>query len=254
LLKILKWNKENGISFFRISSEMFPWASEYALESLPDFEEILLTLKSCGDFSKDNNIRLTYHPGPFNKLCSPKENVVLNTLKDLNHHAEVFDLMGLSKTHYNKINIHVGGAYGDKLSAVDRFCLNFDRLSESAKSRLTVENDDRPSLFSTKELLDMVFPKINIPIVHDFHHHHFRNDGESQEEALLMAISTWGSIKPVVHYSESRTIEFPNAKDHAHSDFIYSKIDLFNNDVDVMVESKKKELSILKYKKDHASS
>ena len=250
LKKILEWNVENDIFFFRMSSEIFPWASEYELSDLKDFAAIKKTLKDCGDFAASKGIRLTYHPGPFNKLCSSDERILSNTIKNLEHHSEVFDLMGLSRTPYNKINIHVGASYGDREATADVFCKNFEKLSEGLRSRLTVENDDRDSMYSTLELYDMVYKKINIPIVHDLHHHTFCNRGVSQEEALLAAIRTWGDVKPVVHYSESRTIEYGDkVKPHAHSDLIYSKIELFGNDVDVMIEAKKKELALLGYRK-----
>lgn len=254
LLKILKWNKDNDFNFFRMSSNMFPWASEYELEDLKDFEDISKVLKKCGDFAKENDIRLTFHPGPFNKLCSSDERIVGNTIKDLENHGKIFDLMGLSRTHYNKINIHVGGAYGDREAAAAVFCKNFERLSDSVKSRLTVENDDRASLFSTKDLFEMVYSKVKIPIVHDLHHHDFCTGDIDQEEALNLAISTWGKVTPVVHYSESRTKEYEGVKKNAHSDYIYDKIETFGLDVDIMVEAKKKELAVKKYRKMYIDS
>ena len=135
LLTILQWNVDNDIRFFRMSSDIFPWASEYDLEQLPDFNAIADTLRRCGDFATQHGIRLTTHPGPYNKLCSSDERIINNTVKDLNHHAEVMDLMGLSATPYNKINIHVGATYGDKPAAGEVFCRNFDRLSDTCKQR-----------------------------------------------------------------------------------------------------------------------
>jgi UV DNA damage endonuclease len=203
LSKIIQWNEDNGIKFFRISSNVFPWASEYNIEKLPDFKEIESELKSAGALARSFGQRLTSHPGPFNKLCSPKESVVLNTIKDLEIHGKFFDLLGLDKSPYAKINIHVGAAYDDKEVAAKTFCQNFQRLSDSVRSRLTVENDDKPSLFTTQELYDMIYKDIKIPIVFDYHHHSIHNDGMPEQQALEIAISTWDNIKPVVHYSES---------------------------------------------------
>ena len=207
LLTILKWNKDNGINFFRMSSDLIPWASEYKLDDLPDHWEIVSTLGECGKFAEDNNIRITSHPGPFNVLTSPHEHVVENCIKDLSIHGEVFDMMGLSRTPYNKINIHIGGAYGDKVSAMERFCTNFHRLPDSVKSRLTVENDDKASMYSVVDLYEGVYKVIGIPIVFDYHHHRFCDGGLSEEDALEVAISTWVDVVPVVHYSESRSKE-----------------------------------------------
>ena len=253
LLLILKWNAKNDINFFRVSSEVFPWASEYEIESLDNYKELLGAAQKVGSFASEHNMRLTSHPGPFNKLCSPKERVVANTIKDLEIHGKLFAMMGLSRTPFNKINIHVGAAYDSKEIALDTFCKNFERLSSSVKSRLTVENDDRPSLYSTHELYDGVYNRIGIPIVFDYHHHKFRNDGETEDEALLVASKTWGNIKQVVHYSESKRDEEndPSIKDNAHSSYIYNKINDYNLDLDVMIEAKAKEQALIKYKKDH---
>ena len=251
LTKILKWNHDNGISFFRISSEVFPWASEYSISELSNYSSILLAAQAAGSVAKRYGMRLTSHPGPFNKLCSPNERVVKNTIRDLEVHGEFFDMLGLSRTPYNKINIHVGAAYDSKEVALDTFCRNFDRLSDSVKSRLTVENDDRPSLYSTHELYEGIYKRIGIPIVFDYHHHKFRNDGETEEEALRLAASTWGDITPVVHYSESRSDEYndPKIKANAHSDYIYNQINDYGLDIDIMIEAKAKELALLRYRK-----
>jgi len=250
LLPILKSNVENKIYFFRLSSNLFPWASEYEIESLRDYKEISLALKQAGEFAKENGIRITSHPGPFNKLCSESESVVNNTITDLKIHGEVFDLIGLPKTHYAKINIHLGGAYGEKEVAVARFIKNFNRLPESVSKRLTVENDDKPSLYSTKELVEDLFPHTGIPIVHDQHHHLFCDGGLTQEEAMRLAATTWPEgIIPVIHYSESLSEEVgdPKIKPQAHSDYIRKEINTYGMEVDVMVEAKKKDLALINY-------
>ena len=247
LFHIIKWNNENGIKLFRLSSEMFPWASEYEIESMPHYLRIKTLLEGCGHYVKQNGIRITSHPGPFNVLVSPNERVVENTITDLEIHGKIFDLLGLEKSHYNKINIHCNGVYGDKKSAMDRFCKNFERLSDSVKSRLTVENDDKASMYSVKDLM-YLHERIGIPIVFDYHHHKFCTGDLSEQEALELAISTWPkNIKPIVHYSESKALHEENekVKPQAHSDYINKLPELYGNDVDVMVEAKAKELSIL---------
>jgi UV DNA damage endonuclease len=249
LFHILKWNNDNGIKLFRLSSEFFPWASEYQFEDLPQFHRIKTLLEGCGNYAKQNGIRITSHPGPFNVLVSPRENVVENTITDLEIHGKVFDLMGLTKTPYNKINIHCNGVYGDKISAMDRFCENFQRLSPSVQSRLTVENDDKATMYSVKDLM-YIHNKINIPIVFDYHHHQFCTGGLTEEEALKLAVSTWpDGIKPIVHYSESKALHEENTKlkPQAHSDYINDLPNLYGMDVAVMVEAKAKELSILPF-------
>jgi UV DNA damage endonuclease len=199
-------------------------------------------------------MRLTSHPGPFNKLASPKERVFQLTKTDLSVHADLFDLIGLPRTPYAKLNIHVGAAYGDKPFALDNFCRNFDRLPESVRSRLTVENDDKTSLYSTKELYEGVYKRIGIPIVFDFHHHMLHPDGQTEQEALELALSTWPrSITPVVHYAESRSVEYnnPKIKPQAHSDYINGPINDYGHCVDVMIEAKHKELALLRYRENN---
>ena len=149
--KILRWNVENNIKCFRLSSEFFPWASEYKFEDLPQYLRIKTLLAGAGNYAKQNGLRLTSHPGPFNVLVSPREHVVENTITDLRIHGEIFDMLGLSRTPYNKINIHCNGVYGDKESAMDRFCKNFERLPENVQTRLVVENDDKASMYSVKD-------------------------------------------------------------------------------------------------------
>lgn len=249
LLKILKWNVANGIFLFRMSSEFFPWASEYKFEKLPDFEQIKKNLETAGKFAKDNGIRITAHPGPFNVLVSPNERVVSNTIVDLDIHSKIFDLMGLDTSPYNKINIHCNGVYGDKISAMDRFCHNFTRLDKNTQKRLTVENDDKASMYSVKDLM-YLHERIGIPIVFDYHHHKFNTGGLTEEEALKLAISTWPKgITPIVHYSESKALHENNSKikPQAHSDYISEIPNTYGYDVDIVVEAKAKELAILPF-------
>jgi UV DNA damage endonuclease len=249
LFTILQWNNEHSIKCFRTSSDIFPWGSEYGLQNAPDYKEIKSILQLCGKFADEHGIRITSHPGPFNVLVSPREHVVENTIKDLELHGEVFDMMGLSRTPYNKLNIHCNGVYGDKISAMDRFCKNFERLSESVQTRLTIENDDKASMYSVKDLM-YIHERIGIPIVFDYHHHTFQTGGLSEQEALELAISTWPKgITPMVHYSESKRLHEGNdkLKEQAHSDYINELPNLYGNNVDVMVEAKAKELSILPY-------
>ena len=243
LVEIIKWNEQQGIKLFRITSNLFPWSSEYQLSSMPHFAPISNLLKGIGVLVSNYGQRITSHPGPFNVLVSPNEKVVLNTITDLSLHGEVFDLMGLSRTPYNVINIHCNGVYGDKVSAMDRFCRNFDRLPESVKTRLTVENDDKASMYSVKDLM-YIHKQIGIPIVFDYHHHKFCTGDLSEREALEMAMSTWPKgIKPVVHYSESAIGKMPQA----HSDYIFDKINTYGYDLDIEVEAKMKELAVLTY-------
>jgi len=246
LVEIIKWNERNGFKLFRMSSDLVPWASEFKLSDMPDYTKFSNVLKGAGTLAKSYGQRITSHPGPFNVLVSPNDRVVDNTIRDLSIHGEHFDLMGLERSHQNPINIHCNGVYGDKMSAMNRFITNFKRLPESVQSRLVVENDDKASMYSVKDLM-YLHEHIGIPITFDYHHHKFNTGGLSEQEALELAMSTWGDYKPLVHYSESRLLEQEGVKAQAHSDFIYSEINTYGHSLDIEVEAKMKELTVLDY-------
>lgn len=245
LYQILQWNIEQGISLFRITSELFPWASEYKLEAMPDFREIRAALEAAGKLP----VRVSTHPGPFNKLAGTGA-TLQNTITDLEIHSLLFDLMGLEPSHWNKINIHVGGAYGDKHETLKRFAQNFKSLSANLQKRLTVENDDKKGLFTVGELLPL-HDAIDIPIVFDYFHHRLHPGLLSEEEAFLAAYDTW-DVRPVFHYSSSRKEnEDPTAKREAHSDWVHEEINTYSKEVDIVLETKMKELSLLQYKEKY---
>ncbi|GAB4026212.1 UV DNA damage repair endonuclease UvsE [Spirosoma gilvum] len=239
LLTIVDWNLKNGIQLFRISSDLFPWASEYRLANLPDFPDIRATLEEVGS----RPIRLTMHPGPFNKLAG-EGGVLANTLVDLEYQSEIFDLMGLTPSHWNKINIHVGGTYGDKTATLTRFAQNFQLLSENLRARLTVENDDRPSLYTVADLLS-VHERTGIPIVFDYFHHSLNPGTQTEEEAFMSAYSTW-DVRPVFHFSDSRQqYEDPKARKEAHADWLYTAPNTYGKEVDIVFECKMKEKALI---------
>ncbi len=251
LEKYLHWNLENDILVFRMSSNMIPWGNKVDWFSFKDFSEIKDVLARCGEFAKKHGMRLTMHPGQYCILTSPHQHVIDNSVSDLQMHSDIMDLMGLSRTHYNKINIHMGATYGDKESAIKTFLKNFNKLPDAIKSRLTIENDDKGNMYSTKELFEGIHKNANIPIVFDYHHHRFCTGGQSEEEALRLAVSTWGNIKPIVHYSESKALnESLKVKLQAHSDYYLNKVETYGLDLDIMMECKAKELAVMKYKKD----
>jgi len=249
IVKILEWNRMNGINFFRLSSALIPWGDNIDITQLKDYKEIKSELKKAGDYAKFWNMRINSHPGPFNVLPSPNESVILKTIADLELHGKVFDMMGLSKTTYNNINIHCNGVYGDKQSAMNRLIQNFKRLSPSVRKRFTLENDDKASMYSVKDLM-YIHEKTGIPIVFDYHHHQFCTGGMSEEEALKLAATTWPKdIRQEVHYSESKALHENNQKEkpQAHSYLINALPNTYGLDLDIMVEAKGKELAILPF-------
>ena len=251
LVNIVKWNEEMGIKLFRMSSELFPWMTYYDFEDLPDYDKIKNVLKGIGTLAEKYGQRLTFHPSHFNALGSPNPKVLESTIKELNEHSKIMDLMGLSATVYNKINIHIAGAYGDKQATLDRWISNYHKLDPNTQARLTVENDDKENMYSVQELYDGVYKKCGVPIVFDYFHHKFCTGGLTEEEALKLAASTWPKdIVPLTHYSESRRKEKldESIKAQAHSDLINGTIQTYGLDIDVVVEAKHKELAVLNYK------
>ena len=249
---IVKWNNEMGIKLFRLSSQIFPWMEEYEFCDLKDDIEICDRMFEIGNIARQASQRLTMHPGPFHCLASPNPKVVKRTIIGLDKHSEQFNMMGYEPSHYNKINIHVGGAYGDKESALNRFCKNFELLRDDTKKRLVVENDDSPTEYSVKDLYEGVYKRIGTPITFDYFHHKFNTGGQTEEEALKLASTTWPTgITQCCHYSESRRKEKldESIRPQAHSDIIYDKIDTYGLEPDIVIEAKLKEQAIFNYGK-----
>lgn len=249
LLKIIQWNQAHNISFYRLSSDMMPWLSEYELEQLPQFEEIKALLRQAGQLARQFDQRLSFHPGPFNVLASEKEGVVEKTIRELDQHSHLMDLMGLEASPFNKINIHIGSSLqGEKVRAMENFCRSFSKLSPNTKARLTVENDDKASMFHIGDLYQGIYQTLNIPLVFDFHHHYCNTGGYTEEEALKMAASTWPAhIRPVVHYSEPKSLDDKKML-RAHSEFVEHEIPTYGLELDVMLEAKQKECALLQYR------
>jgi UV DNA damage endonuclease len=248
LAKIIEWNEKNGIKFFRISSNLFPWMSEYELTDLPNWSLISKNLKLVGDLATKYNQRLTFHPGHFNVLASLNPNVVTKTIKELNQHSQIFDEMGFEPSVWNKVNIHISTTQGGKDKAAVRFCKSFEDLNDNTKKRLTIENDDKPSQYSVKDLYDLVYKNINVPIVFDVHHHKFCSSDMSHESAASLAASSWpDGVAPVFHFSSTINHESPDQMARAHADWIYEEVTDYKTGAWVMCECKAKESAVLTY-------
>lgn len=251
MIELIKWNEKHGIKLYRMSSDMFPWMSEYEFSDLPNYAKIGTLLKGAGALAQKYGQRLTFHPGPFDVLASLNPNVVTKTIKDLNKHGELMDLMGLPRTPYAAINIHVNTTQGGKEEALQRFVDNFELLDDSVKTRLVVENDDKEKQYTTEDLYEGVYSKIGIPITFDYHHHWCHPGKLTQEEALKLAAKTWGDTKQLVHFSSCKTIheDASQTNKRAHADYVYEFINDYGLDLDVEIEAKAKELAVQKYMK-----
>ena len=178
MITMIKWNSENGIRFFRLSSDIFPHISnpeapQYTLH----FAQHLLT--EAGKLARKYKQRLTFHPGQFNVIPTPNENVFKKTCIELGIHAEILDRMGCD--HDSIMVIHGGGLYGDKKSAIARFITNFYRLPDNVQRRLVLENCEKS--YSVEDCLE-ICEKINIPHVFDTHHYDCYNLLHPNEKLL----------------------------------------------------------------------
>ena len=158
--------------------------SHYRLEDLHNIDTIAKHLRAAGDYAMAHGHRITTHPGPFHILGSPDPVVVDNSIVSLERHSELFDMMGFAPSYENKINIHVGATYNDKAGTITRWLRNYDRLSDNLKARLVIENDDKASMYSVRDLYDMLYTQIDIPITFDYWHHTFCTGDLSEQEAF----------------------------------------------------------------------
>jgi UV DNA damage endonuclease len=250
LCKIIEWNNSAGIGMYRISSDMFPWCSEYEIQDLPDFEFIKEKLELAGHIAIGGGQRITFHPSPYSVLASLRPDVVEKSIKELRQHAEIMDLMNLDKNHFYPINIHVNTTQPTKEEAAERFCTNFELLPRSVKSRLVVEIDDKKSQYTSVDLYGMVHKKIGIPITFDYLHNKCNPpENLNEESSLKLCISSWPEgITPLTHYSESRRLyENSESKEVAHSDWIHTQIETYGLSFDIELEVKMKDKALLDY-------
>lgn len=248
LKSIVEWNIQNGIDAYRISSDIFPLATHEAVHGWWDptkiFEE---ELEEIGKIVNLANHNLSLHPAQFTVLTSPNENIIKNSIVDLNHHYSIMKALNLNYTPV--INIHGGGKYGDHKAARERFVANWEKVPDGAKKMITLENDQ--TIYSPDDILELC-DLVKVPMVFDSAHWEWNKGSfDSIESGLEAAFKTWPDDRlKKVHISSQK----PGINKHAHADFIEEK-DLYpvmyygeDNDVDfiMMFECKMKNLAILK--------
>ncbi|SFR65206.1 UV DNA damage repair endonuclease UvsE [Halogeometricum limi] len=246
LYEILRWNVEHDVYFYRCTSDLVPWNSQFDVEELPDYEEIAELAERCGEFVEEHGMRFTFHPDYWCKLASPSDDTVENSLNAVEYHASWLDLLGLDRSPYYSINVHIGATYGDKAATAERFREAVDRLSPGARAHLTVENDDEESLWSVPELVEAVGDPIGVPVVFDYHHHSFADRGLTYREAFERARTTWGDVKPITHYSEPASLHGEDTRPQTHSAYVYDLPEWLRAASDVMLEADQKELAVFR--------
>jgi UV DNA damage endonuclease len=251
LKAILQWNRDHDIRFYRCSSTLVPWNSQFDIASLPNFERIRSLARDCGALVESNDMRLTFHPSHWCKLASESEDTVDRAVESVTHHGRWLDLMDLPRSPRYAINVHIGAHYGDKAATADRFCDVVTDLPPRARERLTVENDDTESLWSVRELVDSVAARTDVPVTFDYHHHTFTDRGLTHREGFELARDTWGPVRPITHYSEpARLHGDTDARPQNHAEFVDSVPTWLRNESDVMIESHGKEQSVFRLRGD----
>lgn len=247
LMNALQFCAQNGIGGFRVNSQILPLKThpthQYQIEDLPDYQQILTQFRKCGAFGRKHSLRISFHPDQFILLSSPDSGVTQRSVADLRYQAEV-----ASWLQADVLNIHAGGAYGDKGKALRRLARRIEKLPDSVRTRLTLENDDR--IFSPADLLPFC-KDTGIPFVYDVHHHRCLPDGMRIERTTEKALETWNR-EPLFHISSPLGgWKAKNARRHHDyiniKDFPKNWLDL---NITVEVEAKAKELAVLKLKKD----
>jgi UV DNA damage endonuclease len=269
---ILGYLEDNAIGFYRMATGLAPYASH---PDLPQFRDqpraCAERLAQLGARARKAGIRLSTHPGQYTVLNSEDERVAALAVAELEVQAEILDGMGLAPEAV--VVLHVGGAAGGTAAALDRFARGFERLSDAARARLVVENDDRA--FGLADVLALA-ERIGRPVVWDVLHHHCHDPARIPDrEALALAAATWpAGVTPKVHFSSPRTaveerrrrvgrrversLALPPLR--AHADLVdpiafehFLAATVAGRDVDVMLECKAKDLALLRLREQLAA-
>jgi UV DNA damage endonuclease len=246
LMGALQFCSANGIECFRVNSQILPLKTHpevgYNLAELPGGRQIVGQFRKCGAFAKTAGLRTSFHPDQFVVLNSPKPDVVEQSIQEIEYQAEVAHWTGA-----DVVNIHAGGAYGDKQKALRTFAKNLARLSKKARRLVTLENDDR--IYTPADLLPFCREQ-RIPFVYDVHHHRCNPDGLGEEEATRQTLTTWDR-EPLFHISGPLG-GWSGPKPQRHNDYINIRdFPVFWQclEVTVEVEAKAKELAVKKLAK-----
>jgi UV DNA damage endonuclease len=262
---ILGYLDDHDIRMYRMATGLAPYASHPDLtqfRSQP--QECAERLAEVGALARRLGVRLSTHPGQYTVLNSEDERIQRLAVEELEVQAELMDGMGLGPDAV--VVLHVGGAAGGLQAGMDRFVRGFELLSDAARARLVVENDDRT--FALRDVLALS-ERIGRPVVWDILHHHC-NDPERipDHEALRIAAATWpDGVRPKIHFSSPKTaveerkrrvgrrversLVLPQLR--AHADMVdpiafehFVCETARGVDVDVMLEAKGKDLALLR--------
>ena len=239
--KIVRHCAASGIKGYRLSSDLCPVIKHpdvmLGLEDLPNYNEINDSIKDLSNAIKETGIRVSAHPSEYITLTSDDPIKVQHSIIDLELHAEIFERLELDRSYYNPLNIHIRKE-GEPQDLSDTFMSNYNKLSDSVKKRLVLENNDTGNTWTVDNLIKYFFEPYGIPVTFDNLHHEMLNQGVSHKDAFYAALSTWPVI-PIFHYSEGKN------GTRAHSDMAENLPENYNEDVMFDVELKNKDYAIL---------
>jgi UV DNA damage endonuclease len=263
LREILDYLDQIDVRMYRISSDFAPYCTH---PDLPQFHDQIAEcrdgLAEVGKIARDRGIRLSLHPSQYVLLSAQDPAINAKGIWDVSSQAELLDAMEQGPDAV--VILHLGGAYGDKDSAIARFIENFPRLSEAGRRRLVIENDE--SIYTVEDCL-RVHEATGVRLIFD-HQHHLLNPGTLPlGDAVRAAVATWpAGVQPKVHFSspklDSRTVMRGKKEVPAppllsqHADYVHPwEFAAFLHaagpvEFDVMLEAKMKDAALLKLRGD----
>ncbi|WP_456273019.1 UV DNA damage repair endonuclease UvsE [Bacillus sp. AK031] len=250
--RILYYLASHEINLYRMSSSMVPLAThpEVQWDFVSPFRR---EWEELGEIIKKFNIRTSYHPNQFTLFTSPKDTVTDNAVEDMVFHYMMLEAMNVEDR--SLINIHIGGTYGNKEEALGRFHENLRKLPSHVKKIMTLENDDKT--YNVEETLE-VCEKEKIPMILDVHHHAANTSPEPLEHYLPRIMDTWKhrNLRPKIHVSSPKSEKaFRSHADNVDIEFVQPYLKMLkglDQDIDVMIEAKNKDLAMLKLTEDIA--
>lgn len=250
-IRILRYNKGYGIKVYRVTSKLVPFATHVHFENWDWRSELKEEFKRLGEVVKETEIRVSTHPDHFTLLNSPKKEVFRASLKELEYHNSMFELMELGQEY--KIVLHIGGMYKDKRDSIKRFYEGYSMLSESIKKRIILENDDK--IYNAFDVLE-ICKSAHIPMVLDIHHDVCNPSQYKIGELVEDIFKTWENEKfpPKIHISSPKSKkEIRSHHDYINpEDFIsfIKESNALNLDFDAMIEAKMKDKALFKLMED----
>lgn len=257
-LRLLKHCYAHDIMMYRFSSKLIPLATHQALADWHPYPRLQQAFQAIGQYVKERGMRVSLHPDHFCVFSTPREEVLHNSIKDMEYHVAMLEAMGLDER--SKCNIHMGGAYGDKETSAQRFIAQFGGLPDRLKHRVTLENDDKT--FNVAETLQAA-EAVGVPMVLDIHHYAV-NHGDITGQQLIdhywpRIVATWERERqrlgltaeqlPVkIHASSPKSISDPRG----HADYVelepllrfFTGAKQHATAIDCMLEAKAKDFAL----------